>query len=69
MHKSTNAVYCNMCGKKLDEFDLNQHFYLNKIVGYGSKYDGEEIRLRLCSDCMDDLIDSCAVSPVCYKDE
>lgn len=57
-------VYCNLCGRKMDEFDVNQHFFMQKIIGYGSKYDGDDLRVRLCSKCMDDLIDKCVISPI-----
>lgn len=57
-------VTCNMCGKELDEADRRQHFSLYQIIGYGSKYDGMGIVLDLCSNCMDELIDRCKISPL-----
>lgn len=57
-------VHCNLCGKELDEADRRQYFSMHSIIGYGSKYDGMGVMLDLCSDCMDDLIDRCKISPL-----
>lgn len=59
-----NEARCNKCGKKLDEFDVNGDYTLHKKIGYGSKHDGEDLNLTLCSDCLDELIDSCKIPPV-----
>lgn len=63
----TKRIYCNKCGRKMDDFDINQNFFVQKMIGYGSKYDGDEIRVRLCNECLDDLIDECAVSPIIHS--
>lgn len=58
-------MICNKCGKELDIYDKMEDFKLHKPkIGYGSKYDCDELRLNLCCDCMDAFIDSCAVSPI-----
>ena len=56
--------YCNKCGKKMDEFDVQEDFSFNQTLGYGSKYDGECLELDLCCKCMDELIDSCKIDPI-----
>jgi len=56
--------FCNHCGKKLDEWDLQEDFNIHKVVGYGSKYDLSEVNLQLCCDCFDQLADECEISPV-----
>jgi len=48
---------CNICGKELNEWDLQENFGFDYNVGYGSKYDGEKIRMRFCCDCFDEIID------------
>ena len=41
---------------------------IHDIIGYGSKYCGDEINLDICTDCFDKLIDDftekCAVNPI-----
>jgi len=55
---------CNKCGKEMDIWDRQENFSINGICGYGTKYDGSKIQLNLCCDCMEELIDTCVVSPV-----
>lgn len=57
-------LYCNKCGTKLDSLELQQGFSMVRRIGFGSKYDGDVLSLRLCCNCMDELIDSCMVSPI-----
>lgn len=58
---------CNKCGKKLNLWDIQQKFFIYTVAQYGSKYDGDEIELDLCCDCMDELIKSCKISPIEFK--
>lgn len=64
------AYRCNKCGNVFMQYEHNgeainvQGFAVFGDIGYGSKYDGESIRMRICQDCMDKLIESCAVSPI-----
>ena len=62
-------IYCNKCGKKLDMWDIQEDFSMQRNLGYGSKYDGDNLDLDLCCDCMDELIDSCVISPVTEGDD
>lgn len=55
---------CNKCGKEMDIWDRQEKFSIHDICGYGTKYDSSEIQLNLCCDCMEELIDTCVVSPV-----
>lgn len=57
------GTVCNICGKVLDFWDLQEDYSIHKRIGYGSKHDGDTIELRLCCDCFDNLVDSCRVSP------
>ena len=53
--KRRNKSVCNMCGKKMDKLE-GLKFELQGI--YGSKYDGDTIKIRLCAVCLDDMIDN-----------
>ena len=62
--KENEPIYCNKCGKVLDEWDLQQDFSVYKKVTYGSAHDMETLHICLCNDCMDELIASCVVDPI-----
>lgn len=62
-----NIRYCNICGRKMDFWDIQEDNTIHKTAGYGSKYDEEEIELHICCDCMDKIIDGCAISPVASR--
>ncbi len=55
-------LFCNKCGKPMDD----QSFGVSIIhyMGYGSKHDGDCMELDLCVSCLDELADSCVISPV-----
>lgn len=55
---------CNLCGKELDEFDIQQQAEIHIHLQYGSAYDGDYLNLQMCNKCMDMLIGQCAISPV-----
>ena len=42
--------HCEICG--CNELALSE---INIRCGYGSKYDGEELKLSVCGDCMDKI--------------
>ncbi len=65
----SKEIVCNKCGKTFNEYDELAGFSLYKTLGYGTKYDGDRLELDLCCDCMEHLIDSCAVHPVRGDDE
>ena len=64
---------CTMCGKPLDEFDVQNRFGLDHRIGYGSRYDGDHLKARFCSRCFDSIIDYiaplCLMSPFVGPDE
>lgn len=62
-----HKLICNKCGKVLDVLDRNEHFSVRQHLGYGTKYDGSHLVLRLCCDCMEEIINSCKVSPINEK--
>ena len=55
---------CNKCGKEFDIWDMQEDFSMQRNLGYGTKYDGDDLFLSLCCDCMEELIDSCKISPI-----
>lgn len=63
-----NDIVCNCCGKRLDFFDRQQGITIHKPLTYGSEFDGDYISLFMCNDCLDNLIRSCKVSPICTKE-
>lgn len=56
---------CNVCGKDLSIYDEACGFYFDKRIGYGSKHDGDMVRIQLCCKCFDELLDTLdfAISP------
>lgn len=55
---------CNKCGKILDTWDIQEDFTLERALGFGTKHDGETLKLRLCCKCIEDLINGCKVNPL-----
>ena len=58
---------CNKCGKEFDIWDKQHHFHIYREFGYGTKFDGDELQLNLCCSCMEEIIDSCTISPIKEK--
>ena len=57
-------IICNKCGRVIENKETFLGFTADLGIGYGSKYDGETIRIDLCTDCIDRLIETCVVSPL-----
>lgn len=53
-----NERVCSMCGKELDEFDLQENFSFKRYIGYGSRFDMHFLDVRLCCSCMDKIFDT-----------
>ena len=58
------VITCNKCGKTFDFLDTQENFSIRRRMGYGTMYDGDDLELDLCRDCMQELIQNCAVSPL-----
>lgn len=58
-----HTTICNKCGKPFDFWDEQENITVTRRIGYGSTHDGEYLSLHLCSHCMDELLDSCLISP------
>lgn len=60
----SRGIVCNKCGKEFDMWDEYEGLSVGRLLGYGTKYDGEYLRLNLCCKCLESLIDSCKISPL-----
>jgi hypothetical protein len=58
------GIKCNVCGKEFDFFDSQEDFKIHSFCGYGTKFDGSVINMHICCDCLEKIVDSCAISPV-----
>jgi hypothetical protein len=58
-----HETICNVCGKTFDMSDEQEGFGFNYDVGYGSVHDGEKIRLDMCCECFDKVLEY--VLPLC----
>ena len=54
-----NKLVCNKCGKEVPDGCCYLRF--EGKIGFGSKYDGENISVDLCPTCLDELLDSLSV--------
>lgn len=61
--------HCNFCGTKLTTWDLQEDYTIHTTCGYGSSHDGDTVRLQLCCDCFDKIVDHCEISPVVVRSE
>ena len=57
-------MFCNKCGKRFDFWDVQEEYHIHTRIGYGSIYDGEDLELDLCIQCMDNLIKECVINPL-----
>lgn len=59
---------CHMCGKIFDEWDYRENFCFDYHIGYGSKYNINRLKLNLCIDCFDKVLDfilpQCKTNPL-----
>jgi len=45
-------------------WDISENFHIHKNLGYGTKYDGDNLKLNLCCSCIEEIIDNCTISPI-----
>lgn len=43
---------CNLCGKEFDEWDEQEGFGIHTRVGYGSKFDGDDVELDYAANAL-----------------
>lgn len=60
----SEPIVCNKCGKMFDLWDTQEDFSIERVLGYGTKYDGDKMNIHLCCECMEKLVDECIVSPI-----
>ena len=51
------TTICNVCGKTFDMWDKQEDFGFEYFVGYGSKFDGEQISANFCCSCFDRILE------------
>ena len=54
---------CTICDKPFDLMDEQLGIVVDKVVPYGSVHDGERMKLHLCCDCFDKVVD--LINPMC----
>lgn len=57
--RKENAIYCNMCGKKIEQkqgIPMEDFVSVKKTWGYFSKKDGVVQECDLCEDCFDEIV-------------
>lgn len=56
---------CNVCGESISNMlDVNASTVIERVLAFGSKYDGEHVKIHICCKCLDNLIDNCVTSPI-----
>lgn len=55
---------CNVCGKELGILDQDSDYTMCVRMGYGTSYDLEYAEIHMCCECLDHLVESCAVNPL-----
>ena len=64
----TVKVACDENGKAFDSYDYHHDLCFDKCMGYGSTHDLERVRLNLCCDCFDKILDwvlpQCKINPI-----
>ena len=49
-------IRCNMCGKDFNTYDEQEGFGFDYAIGYGSHFDGDNIRADFCCECFDSIL-------------
>lgn len=49
---------CTLCGKVLDDWDMEEDFGFNYYIGYGSKHDCSHAKAQFCCECFDNILDA-----------
>lgn len=49
--------HCLICGKELNDVELENSFHIHTPCKYGSKFDGDDINFRMCTTCGDYYIE------------
>jgi hypothetical protein len=57
MKGEETSKICNMCGKTFDIWDNQENFSFDHCIGYGSTHDLHRIKIDLCCQCFDKVVD------------
>lgn len=61
---ASKGIVCNKCGRVFNIWDTQENFSIKRSLGYGTIYDGDELDINLCCECMEKLIEECIISPI-----
>lgn len=61
------VLFCNKCGKKIQQYGEGSGFHHSGQFGYGSKYDGELFEVDLCTDCFDKFVENFEIDPIIHN--
>ncbi len=56
-------VICNKCGKQIGRMEAESSLHYHGMLGYASSYDGLEIEIDLCPNCLEWLMDELKIDP------
>lgn len=65
---ANKGIVCNKCGRVFNIWDTQENFSIKRSLGYGTIYDGDKLDINLCCECMEKLIEECAISPIIEED-
>ncbi len=59
--------HCTVCGEPFTFWDVQESLGMEYFMGFGSRHDGDHIKIDFCINCFDNLIDElakkCKISP------
>lgn len=55
---------CNMCGEYFSFVDEIENFDITHEMEFVTKYEGHTLNLKLCANCLTDIIEKCVISPL-----
>jgi len=56
-------VFCNCCGREMNEIDKCGIVSISQLLGYGSKHDGVHVEVDICAECFDGFIEGMKIKP------
>lgn len=65
----TQDVRCNVCGRPFGLVDKYGGLFIDEVLGYGTKHDGERLCMNICCRCLESMIERCAILPLKSTEE